>query len=128
MERSRVNEELCLISQVDPNNENEDCKYDYWKKAMKEELDKIEKNKTLELVPRPAYKNVIGNKWVFMNKMNEQGEVVRNKEILVCKGYSKKEGIYYEEIYALVTIIEAIRVFLTMQHIRNSKYDIAFRI
>jgi hypothetical protein len=42
---------------------------------MKEELDQIVKNETLELVPRPANKNVIGTKWVFKNKMNEQGEV-----------------------------------------------------
>ena len=54
---------------------------------MKEELDQIVKNETWELVPRPADNNVIGTKWVFKNKMNEQGEVVRNKERLVCKGY-----------------------------------------
>ena len=45
---------------------------------MNEELDQIEKNNTWELVPRPAYKNVIGSKWVFKNKMNEQGQIVRN--------------------------------------------------
>ena len=52
------------------------------------ELDQIVKNETWELLPRPKDKNVIGTKWVFKNKMNEQGEVVRNKERLVCKGYS----------------------------------------
>ena len=43
------------------------------------------------IVPRPKDKNVIETKWVFRNKMNEQGEVVRNKVRLVCKGYSKQE-------------------------------------
>ena len=60
MTRSRVNEELCLISQVEPKNVDESCKDDYWKQAMKEELDQIVKNETWELVPRPADKNVIG--------------------------------------------------------------------
>ena len=59
------------------------------KKDMKEEFNKIVKNETWELVPRPTNKNVIGTKWVFRNKMNEQGEVIRNKERLVCKGYSQ---------------------------------------
>ena len=55
---------------------------------MKEELDQLVKNETWELVPRPKDKNVIGTKWVFKNKMNEQSEVVRNKARLVRKGYS----------------------------------------
>ena len=55
---------------------------------MEEELDQIEKNETREIVPRPKDKNVIGTKWVFRNKMNEDGHVTRNKEGLVCKGYA----------------------------------------
>ena len=62
MTRSRVNEELCLISQVEPKTVDEACKDDYWKQAMKEELDQIEKNETWESVPRLANKNVIGTK------------------------------------------------------------------
>jgi hypothetical protein len=46
---------------------------------MDEELDQIEKNDTWELVPRPRYKNVIDTKWVFRNKLNEDGQVTRNK-------------------------------------------------
>ena len=42
-----------------------------WIKVMNEELDQIEKNKTCELVPRPKDKNVIGTKWVFKNKFNQ---------------------------------------------------------
>ena len=92
MTRSRINEELCLISQEEQNNINEAWKDDFGKKAMKEELDQIVKNETWELVPRLADKNVKETKWIFRNKMNEQGEVVRNKEILVCKvTHIKKE-------------------------------------
>ena len=62
MTRSRINEELCLISQVEPKNAEEACKDYYWKQAMKEELDQIVKNETWELVPRLVEKNVIGTK------------------------------------------------------------------
>ena len=79
---------------------------------MKEQLDQIVNNETWELVPRPIDKNVIGTKWLFRNKMNEQGEVVRNKRRLVCKGYSQQEGIDYEDTYALVARIEVVRIIL----------------
>ena len=69
--RSKVNEEICLISQVEQKNAYEACKDDSLKQAMKEELRQIEKNGTWDLVPRSANKNVIGTKWVFRNKMNE---------------------------------------------------------
>jgi hypothetical protein len=68
---------------------------------MDEELDQIEKNDTWELVPRPKNKNVIDTKWVFRNKLNEDGQVTRNKSRLVCKGYAQIEGINFEETYAL---------------------------
>jgi len=64
---------------------------------MNEELDQIEKNDTWELVPRPLDKNVIATKRIFTNKFNENGEVIRNKERIVCKGYAQKEGIDIEE-------------------------------
>ena len=52
---------------------------------MKEEIEKIEKNKTWTLVPRLVDKNMIGTKWVFKKKLDENGEITRNKAILVCK-------------------------------------------
>ena len=57
---------------------------------MKEEIEKIEKNKTWTLVPRLVDKNVIGTNWVFKNKLDENGEITRNKARLVCKGYSQE--------------------------------------
>ena len=56
----------------------------------------IDKNETWELIPRPSKKNVIDTKWVFRNKMNEDGQVIRNKARLVCKGYAQIEGIEFE--------------------------------
>ena len=89
---------------------------------MNEELDQIEKNETWELVPRPKDKNVIGTKRVFKNKFNQDGQVIRNKEILVCKGYAQVEGIYFEETYAPVARLEAIRIFLALSCHKNLKY------
>ncbi len=54
------------------------------------------------LVPRPKEKNSIGTKWVFKNKLNEWGQVIRNKARLLCKGYAQIEGIDFEETFALV--------------------------
>jgi hypothetical protein len=57
-------------------------------KAMEEELDQIEKNETWELVPRTTDNIIIDTKWVFINKLNENGWVTKNKSRLVCKGYA----------------------------------------
>eukprot|EP00253_Pinus_taeda_P009887 PITA_09887 len=75
-------------------------------------MSQIEKNKTWELVPYPKDKNIIGTKWMFKNKMNEEGRVIRTKARLVYKGYSQIEGIEFEETFALVAYMEAIMVFL----------------
>jgi hypothetical protein len=66
---------------------------------MNKELDQIEKNNTWDLVPRPIDKNVIGSKWLFKNKMIEQGQIVRNKSILVYKGYAQIEGLDFDETF-----------------------------
>ena len=80
MTRNKVSEESCLIFQVEFKNVDEAYKHDYWIKATKEELEHIEENKTWEQVPRPKHNNITGTKWVFRNKMNEQGEAMRNKQ------------------------------------------------
>ncbi|GJX36276.1 putative ribonuclease H-like domain-containing protein [Tanacetum coccineum] len=55
---------------------------------------------------------IIGTKWVYMNKKDERGIMVRNKAILVAQGYTQEEGIDYDEVFALAARIEAIRLFL----------------
>lgn len=92
-----------------------------WIKAMNEELDQIEKNNSWEIVPRTTYKNAIGTKWVFKNKMNEQGQIVRNKARLVCKGYAQIEGQDFDETFAPVARIEAIIMFLAYACHKNFK-------
>ena len=81
-----------FLSMIEPKNFEEASEDEDWIRAMNEEIDQIEKNNTWEFFPRPADKNVIGSKWVFKNKVNEQGQIVRNKSQLVCMGYAQVEG------------------------------------
>ena len=79
---------------------------------MNEESDQNEKNQTWKLVPRQKYKNVIGTKWVFRNKLNENGETTRDKESLVYKGYAQVEGIEFKEMFSPMARLEVIRMLL----------------
>ncbi|GJX88974.1 putative ribonuclease H-like domain-containing protein [Tanacetum coccineum] len=83
-----------------------------WIEAMQEELLQFKLQKVWTLVDLPNGKRAIGTKWVFRNKKDERGIVVRNKERLVAQGYTQEEGIDYDEVFALVARIEAIRLFL----------------
>ena len=73
---------------------------------MNEEIEQIKKNKTWTIVSRPKDKNVFGTKWVIRTKLNEDGEVSKNKERLVSKGYSQEEGIEYGENFAPIERLE----------------------
>jgi hypothetical protein len=103
---------IALISMLEPKNFNEASKDDHWVKVMNEEIDQIEKNNTWEMVQRPEGKNVIGSKWIFKNKFYEQGQVIRNKARLVCKGYAQIEGLDFDETFVPIERLEAIRMFL----------------
>ena len=103
---------LSLLSIVEPKYVEEAKRDKHWIKAMEEELIQIEKNDTQELVPRPKDKNVIGTKWVFKNKLDENGQVTRNKARIVCKGYAQIEGIDFEETFAPMARMEAIKTIL----------------
>nr|GEV73018.1 hypothetical protein [Tanacetum cinerariifolium] len=80
-----------------------------WIEAMQEELLKFKMPKVWVLVDLPHGKRAIGTKWVFRNKKDERGIVVRNKARLVAQGHTQDEGIDYEEVFAPVARIEAIR-------------------
>jgi hypothetical protein len=78
---------------------------------MQEELNNFTRNEVWHLVPRPN-QNVVGTKWVFRNKQDEHGVVIRNKAQLVAKGYSQVEGLDFGETYAPVARLESIRILL----------------
>ena len=92
-----------------------------WIVAMQEELNQFKRNKVWKLVPATKDKAIIGTKWVFRNKMDEDGIVTRNKARLVAKGYSQDEGIDYDETFAPVARLEAIRIFLAFAAHSNFK-------
>nr|GEW44209.1 putative ribonuclease H-like domain-containing protein [Tanacetum cinerariifolium] len=83
-----------------------------WIEAMQEELLKFKLQKVWTLVDLPNGKRANGTKWVFRNKKDERGIVIRNKARLVAPGHTQKEGTDYNEAFAPVSRIEAIRIFL----------------
>lgn len=119
--RRKLRENSCLISTIEPKTVKEALKDDDWVKAMNEELDQIEKNQTWSLVPQPEDMNVIGTKWVFRNKLDEEGRTVRNKARLVCKGYAQEEGEDYGETFALVARLEGVRMLLAFAAYKGFK-------
>ncbi|GKA96363.1 retrovirus-related pol polyprotein from transposon TNT 1-94 [Tanacetum coccineum] len=79
---------------------------------MQEELNQFIANDVWELVPQPRNMTIIGTKWVFRNKLDENSIVSRNKARLVAQGYNQQEGIDYDETYAPVARLESIRILL----------------
>ncbi|GJW44895.1 putative ribonuclease H-like domain-containing protein [Tanacetum coccineum] len=84
-----------------------------WIEAMQEDLLQFKLQEVWTLVDLPNGKRAISTKWVFRNKKDERGIMIKNKARLVAQGYTQEEGIDYDEVFALVARIEAIRQFLT---------------
>ena len=112
MKRNKLINDTCLLSMHELKIVKDALEDVEWSKSMKEEIEQIEKNKTWTLVPRPKDNNVIGTKWVHRNKLDENGEVTRNKVRLVCKGYEQEEGKDYGETFSLVARLEGVRTLL----------------
>uniref|UniRef100_A0A2N9GEE5 CCHC-type domain-containing protein n=1 Tax=Fagus sylvatica TaxID=28930 RepID=A0A2N9GEE5_FAGSY len=84
---------MAFLSQIEPKNINEAIEDESWILAMQEELNQFERNKVWTLAPRPKDHSVIGTKWVFRNKKDdEEGIIVRNKARLVAQGYNQEEA------------------------------------
>jgi len=73
-----------LLSVIEPTTVDEALSDDGWILAMQEELNQFQRNDVWDLVPKPLHKNINGTKWVFINKLNEQSEVTKNKGRLVA--------------------------------------------
>ncbi|GJS87634.1 putative ribonuclease H-like domain-containing protein [Tanacetum coccineum] len=82
-----------------------------WIEAIQEELLQFKLQEVWTLVDLPNGKKAIGTKWVFRNKKDERGIVIRNKARMIAQGYTQEEGIDYDEVFAPVARIEAIRLF-----------------
>nr|GFA08323.1 hypothetical protein [Tanacetum cinerariifolium] len=102
----------CFLSQVEPKKISDALQDLSWVKAMQEELFQFKIQKIWSLVDCPKGVRPIGTKWVLKNKKDERGIVIRNKARLVAQGHIQEEGIDYDEVFAPVARIEAIRLFL----------------
>ncbi|GKF47907.1 putative ribonuclease H-like domain-containing protein, partial [Tanacetum coccineum] len=103
---------FCFLSQEEPKRVTKALSHSAWVEAMQEELLQFKLQKVWVLVDLPKGKRAIGTKWIFRNKKDERGIVIRNKARLVAQGYTQEEGIDYDEVFASVARIEAIRLFL----------------
>ena len=112
---------MTFLSQIEPKNINEAIEDESWILAMQEELNQFERNKVWTLAPRPKDHSVIGTKWVFQNKKDEKGTIVRNKVRFVAQDYNQEEGIDYGETYAPVARLEAIHMLLAFACFKNFK-------
>ncbi|KAJ9545582.1 hypothetical protein OSB04_025289 [Centaurea solstitialis] len=108
-----------FLSRHEPSNVTEALDISDWVTAMQEELNQFERLGVWRLVPRPKNKTIIDLKWIFKNKKDEDGIVTRNKARLVAKGFKQQAGIDYDEIFAPVARIEAIRIFLAYAAHKN---------
>ncbi|GKB03275.1 putative ribonuclease H-like domain-containing protein [Tanacetum coccineum] len=102
----------CFLSQEEPKKIFDALKDPSWVEAMQEELLQFKIQNVWVLVDCPKGVRPIGTKWVLKNKRDERGIVIRNKARLVAQRYTQEEGIDYEEVFAHVARIEAIRLFL----------------
>nr|GEY14553.1 hypothetical protein [Tanacetum cinerariifolium] len=102
----------CLLSSIEPATMARALKDADWVSAIQDKLDQFARLKVWRLVPNCLFKTIIKTKWIFKNKKDESSLVIRNKARLVAVGYCQQEGIDYDETFASVARIEAIRLFL----------------
>jgi len=100
----------CFVSEIEPKNIKEALTDVFWIETMQEELNQFKMSKVWDLVPRPEGMNVIGTKWIFKNKSDENGTVARHKARLVAQGYTQIEGLDFDETFAPVARLESIRL------------------
>ncbi|GJX91506.1 retrovirus-related pol polyprotein from transposon TNT 1-94 [Tanacetum coccineum] len=100
------------VSTVEPKNIKEAMADSAWIEAMQGELHQFDRLQIWELVNKPFGETIIKLKWLWKNKKDEDQTVIRNKARLVAKGYVQEEGIDFEESFAPVAHLEAVRIFI----------------
>ncbi|GJU88957.1 retrovirus-related pol polyprotein from transposon TNT 1-94 [Tanacetum coccineum] len=101
-----------FLTSVEPKNYKDALTQACWIEAMQEELHEFECLEVWELVPRPDKVMVITLKWIYNIKLDEIGGILKNKARLVARGYRQEDGINFEESFAPVARLDAIRIFL----------------
>ena len=89
---------------------------------MHDELLQFQRNDVWTLVPRLEGEHIIGTKWIFHNKTDDKGNVIRNKAYLMAQRYSQMEGVDYDETFAPIARTESIRILLTLAYRLKFKF------
>ncbi|GKA28576.1 retrovirus-related pol polyprotein from transposon TNT 1-94 [Tanacetum coccineum] len=110
-----------FLTSVEPKNFKQAMTEPSWIDAMQEEIHEFERLKSWELVSCPDNVFLIKLKWIYKVKTDESGEVLKNKARLVAQGFRQEEGIDFEESFAPVARIEAIRIFDNPSHVYKLK-------
>nr|GEW02671.1 retrovirus-related Pol polyprotein from transposon TNT 1-94 [Tanacetum cinerariifolium] len=108
-----------FLTSVEPKTYKDALTQSCWIEAMQEELNEFERLEVWELVTRLDKVMVITLKWIYKVKLDELGGILKNKARLVARGYHQEEGIDFEESFALVARLEAIRIFLAYAAHKN---------
>jgi hypothetical protein len=109
------------ISDVKPYSFEEEDKLQVLKDAMLEEYKSIIKNNVWDIVPRPKDKSVVSSKWIYKIKHAANGSVEKFKERFVARDFTQKEGIDYEENFALVSKYTSIRAIISSSSVLGWK-------
>jgi hypothetical protein len=108
---------MALMTQlidVEPSSYEDTTRHKVWQEAMMEEYASIMKNDVWEVVPRPEDKKVVGSKWIYKVKHATDGSVDKYKARFMAKGLSQREGVDYEETFALVARFSLIRAVISL--------------
>nr|GEY64071.1 retrovirus-related Pol polyprotein from transposon TNT 1-94 [Tanacetum cinerariifolium] len=108
-----------VLSKIEPKNFKSAIIEDCWFQAMQDEIHEFDRLQVWELVPQPDCVMIIMLKWIYKVKLDEYGDVLKNKVRLVAKGYRQEEGIDFEESFTPVARIELIRIFIANAASRN---------
>ncbi|GJU52330.1 retrovirus-related pol polyprotein from transposon TNT 1-94 [Tanacetum coccineum] len=112
----RTDGDMCMyaltVSTMEPRNVKEAMTDPAWIESMQEELLPFKRLNVWVLVSPPDNIKPLTLKWLFKNKHDEENTIIRNKTRLVVRGYRQEEGIDFEESFASIARMEAIRIFL----------------
>ena len=109
------------LAQFEPKRVEEALQDENWVEFMHKELNQFVRNNVWKLAPRPEGVHVIGTKWIFKNKTDKDGEIIRNKSRLMAQGYTQVEGVDFVESFAPMARLESIRILMPIACTLNFK-------
>nr|GEX40225.1 retrovirus-related Pol polyprotein from transposon TNT 1-94 [Tanacetum cinerariifolium] len=121
--RLQTDAEVCMyaltVSTIESKNIKEAMLDHSWIESMQDELNQFKRLDVWELVECPVGKNMIAVKWIWKNKTDAENMVIQNKSCLVAKGYHQEEEIDFEESFAPVALLGAVRIFVAYAAHKN---------